>query len=112
MQIIQVIEQHPEYHAVLNDPEAAQQTDFPSDQNPFLHIGLHLSVLEQVKLDRPAGIRAAYQQLCAKYQDAHAVQHLLAETLAQCMWEAQQANTVPNEAAYLEKINLTIRALD
>jgi hypothetical protein len=29
--------------------------------NPFLHLSLHLAVAEQISIDQPPGIRAAYQ---------------------------------------------------
>ena len=57
---LSVILMHPEYHAVLSAPERnAQREYFPEqgESNPFLHMGLHLSILEQISIDQPAGIR-------------------------------------------------------
>ncbi|WP_204318325.1 DUF1841 family protein [Serratia marcescens] len=39
------------------------------ETNPFLHMGLHLAVREQVATDRPQGIRTVYTKLIEKYQD-------------------------------------------
>ena len=60
-QIVQVILDHPEYHLLLNNtPQHADHTYFPElgETNPFLHMGLHLAVREQVATDRPIGITA------------------------------------------------------
>ena len=39
--IIHIILKHPEYHALLNQPEDFQEKDF-DETNPFLHMSLHL----------------------------------------------------------------------
>ena len=44
--IADVIEIHPEYHALLDDSETATQGDFSPEQgqtNPFLHMSMHLA---------------------------------------------------------------------
>src|SRR5690625_7506001 len=60
-----IISWHPEYHALLETPHAAQ-ADFSVEQgqtNPFLHLSMHLAIQEQLSIDQPPGIRAAYQSL-------------------------------------------------
>ncbi len=59
-QIVALIGEHPEYHALLAD-DAALMQDWTPEQgagNPFLHLSLHLAIREQVATDRPAGIAA------------------------------------------------------
>ena len=57
--IAEVIRAHPEYHRVLGQGERALARDFAAgDTNPFLHMGLHMAVIEQLQTDRPPGIRA------------------------------------------------------
>jgi hypothetical protein len=95
---------HPEYHAVLEMPEHyLEQEYFPEmgETNPFLHMSLHLSILEQLSIDQPPGIATAYQALQHKHGKAHPAQHDLMECLAETVWRAQRENTAPDSAAYL-----------
>ena len=63
---LDVIHMHPEYQAVLDAPERYREQEyFPEmgETNPFLHMSLHLSILEQIAIDQPPGIAAAYAAL-------------------------------------------------
>jgi hypothetical protein len=45
------IDQHPEYHAELEDAEEAVARDYAVEggkPNPFLHLSMHLSITEQL----------------------------------------------------------------
>jgi hypothetical protein len=104
-QIAGLVREHPEYQPLLADPETAVGRDYTpeaGETNPFLHLGLHLALLEQVGTDRPAGIRAHYQRLVRRTGDAHRAEHLAMECLAQALWDAQRTRHPPDEAAYLE----------
>lgn len=106
-QIADVIALHPEYHATLQDPENALARDYTPEggqSNPFLHMGLHLAVRDQIGTDRPSGIRALAQTLAHKLGDQHAAEHAIIECLAEALWEAQRAGRPPDEQAYLERI--------
>jgi len=50
-------------------------------------MGLHLALVEQVNMNRPAGITAAYNQLVARMQDPHAADHVAMDCLSE--WLAQ-----------------------
>jgi hypothetical protein len=103
-QIAQVVRSHPEYHALFENAEAALSREFlPEDGegNPFLHLSLHIAILEQVTTDRPPGMREAYQRLVAQTADVHETEHRIMECLARLLWEAQSANRPPDEGAYL-----------
>lgn len=103
-EIVAVVKLHPEYHALLESPERAIDKDYSpelGETNPFLHMGMHLAIHEQVSTDRPAGIRALYQQLLAKQKDAHSLEHALMDCLADMIWQAQREGRQPDEAAYL-----------
>lgn len=105
-QIADVIALHPEYQALLEAPDALAR-DFTVEQgqvNPFLHMGLHLGVREQVSTDRPAGIRQAHAALARRLGDVHAAEHRMVDVLAETLWEAQRSGRAPDEAAYLEKV--------
>lgn len=102
---LEVMQLHPEYHAVLNAPEQyLAQEYFPEmgETNPFLHMSLHLSILEQLSIDQPPGIAAAYQSLRQKHDDPHPAQHDLMDCLAETVWRAQRDRTPPDAQAYLE----------
>jgi hypothetical protein len=104
-QIAAVIEQHPEYEqAVSGDNLDRDYTPEGGQTNPFLHMGLHLGIREQVATDRPAGIAAVYRELASRAGDPHAAEHQMIECLAETLWEAQSQNTAPDEARYLERL--------
>ncbi|MCP3667247.1 MAG: DUF1841 family protein [Gammaproteobacteria bacterium] len=102
--IVETVGQHPEYHVLLNDQDSSLDKDFSPDggeTNPFLHMGMHISLLEQIQSDRPGGIRIHYQQLTRKYGDAHQAEHQMMECLGLALWEAQRSGKMPDEQAYL-----------
>ena len=104
-QIAQVVEEHPEYHDAVNGNLDQDFTVDGGQTNPFLHMGLHLGIREQVATDRPAGIAAIFQSLTRKFGNPHAAEHRMIDCLAEALWEAQRNNAPPDEAAYLEKLN-------
>jgi hypothetical protein len=103
-QIANVVAEHPEYHRLLQLHETAIQRDYLPDNgetNPFLHMGLHLGIREQVATNRPAGIIELYQQLMIKY-GTHEAEHRMMDCLAESIWLAQRQQTPPDEQAYLD----------
>jgi hypothetical protein len=107
-QIVDVVRLHPEYHPLLEAGEAILDSDWrpgDGDVNPFLHMGLHLALRDQVRTDRPAGIAAIYERLAARAGDAHRAEHLMLECLGETLWRAQTHNRPPDEAAYLDALS-------
>jgi hypothetical protein len=105
-QIADVIAAHPEYQAFVAS-ESSAQADFLPDggrENPFLHMGLHLALREQIGTDRPAGIRAINQRLGARCDSAHDAEHRMIEVLATALWDAQRSGRAPDEQQYLEAL--------
>lgn len=100
-QLVEIMLLHPEYHALLNQAENYQTKDF-SEDNPFLHMSLHLGIREQVATNRPAGIREVYLQLCEKNQNVHLAEHQMMEYLATVLWEGQKNGKMLDEQEYLE----------
>ena len=103
-QIADVIAEHPEYQRMLEGE--ALDYDYTGDTgtNPFLHMGLHLALREQLATDRPAGIRRVWQRLSSRLADPHEAEHRMSECLAEALWEAQQAGRAPDESAYLRAL--------
>jgi hypothetical protein len=74
---------HPEYHDLLADSDGALDKEWTPEggqTNPFLHLSLHLAIHEQVSIDQPPGIRAAYEALRAR-MDPHACGSMRARTM-------------------------------
>jgi len=104
-QIASVIEDHPEYQPMMTG-EMLEENFTPEGgrTNPFLHMGLHLAIREQVATDRPPGVAALFNRLLIRTGDRHEAEHLVLECLAESLWEAQGKNEAPDEQAYLERI--------
>jgi len=102
-EIIAIALEHPEYHTLLSHPDKYQDADF-IEANPFLHLGLHLSLRDQVRTNRPPGISSLYQNLLQKLKDPHLVEHQMIDCLAEILWTAQHTGVAPNETDYLEKL--------
>ena len=101
--IAEVIEIHPEYHALLDDSDNATHGDFSPEQgqtNPFLHMGMHIALREQAAGDRPAGVQPLYQKLCAS-KGLHEAEHAMMECLGEALWSAQRNGEEPDQANYL-----------
>lgn len=106
--IVQVVLVHPEYHQLLQQQELFQEKAYYpelGETNPFLHMGLHLAVREQIQTDRPSGIQAIYHDLLKQYQDPLKVEHLIMEQLAECLWLSQKNNAPPDEKHYLHALS-------
>lgn len=106
-----VIEMHPEYQLILDMPEKYKQQDYFPEQgetNPFLHMSLHLSVLEQLSINQPPGIINIYEKLKISYQEEHSAQHDVIDCLTETIWQAQKNKTVIDAAYYLQLLNKKI----
>lgn len=106
--VLNIISQHPEYHEILekNETEIAAMEFLPETgmTNPFLHMGMHIAIQEQIGSNRPEGITVLYQQLLAGYASAHDLEHSMMECLGEILWQAQRNNTMPDEMQYLKRV--------
>ena len=96
---------HPEYHAELDDLDAALAAVYSVEDgrtNPFLHLAMHLTISEQVSIDQPRGIRQAVELLAAKRNSAHDAQHEVMECLGEMVWASQRSGLPPDGASYLD----------
>lgn len=111
-QIVQVVKLHPEYHALLENPERSLAREYlpeNGETNPFLHMGMHIAIQEQVATNRPAGITSLYEQLLLEFGDAHDLQHRMMECLGEMIWKAQRDNRMPDEQHYLDCVQSIAR---
>lgn len=105
--IIDIIERHPEYHPIFDDPKnfhSLQTEKFQLDHNPFFHLALHVTVLEQVSANRPGGIRKLYDQLLRKIGDRTETEHKIMECLAKILRSSFERDEAANEQLYLKAI--------
>lgn len=112
-QLVAVIIDHPEYQTMLeNSTSPHDQAYFPElgQTNPFLHMGLHLAIRDQIALDKPVGIAQIYQSLLQKYADTLVVEHLMMDSLAECLWTAQRNNCLPDEQHYVFTLHRLLEA--
>lgn len=103
---VNLVQQHSEYHELLDDPEAIEQ-DFTVEKgqtNPFLHLSMHLAIQEQLSIDQPPGIKAAHDRLVATL-DPHEAAHRIMEALGEVIWEAQRLNKPLDNERYIELIH-------
>ena len=101
------VAEHPEYADDLRDLEAALAARFTVEEgrtNPFLHLGMHLSIAEQVSIDQPRGIRQAVDLLAARRPSLHQAHHEVMECLGDMLWQSQRSGLPPDGLAYLEAV--------
>ena len=99
------IAQHEEYADVLADVEAALAADYSIERgqsNPFLHLSMHLSIAEQISIDQPPGIRAAFLALAHRLGSEHEAHHQMMECLGEMIWHSQRNGLPPDGASYVE----------
>lgn len=99
------IAEHPEYAATLSDLDAALAANYAVEHgqsNPFLHLSMHLSISEQISIDQPPGISAAFLALARRLDSQHEAHHQIMECLGEMMWTAQRSGLPPDGAAYID----------
>ena len=102
--IASVALRHPEYHGVLENRASHEDHDFSpqtGESNPFLHMGMHIAIEEQLSVDQPSGIRAYYQALLKREPDDHSAQHRVMDCLGEMLWQADRQQSVPDPILYL-----------
>ncbi|HEB63574.1 MAG TPA: DUF1841 family protein [Gammaproteobacteria bacterium] len=106
-----VIAQHPEYHKLFENSEAATERDYlpeMGETNPFLHIAMHIALQEQISSNRPFGVTNLHQRLVKKRGSTHDAEHAMLECLAEMIWKAQRDHVAPDEAVYMEGLKSLI----
>ena len=101
------ITQHSEYHDDLSDVEAAVLRNYTVEEgrtNPFLHLSMHLSIMEQVSIDQPRGIKAAIERLAQRRGSLHEAHHEVMESLGQMVWAAQRSGQPFDGEAYIADV--------
>jgi hypothetical protein len=112
--IAEVVAEHPEYHALLEREDRALGREFLPEQgegNPFMHMGMHIAIREQVASNRPQGITAIHRRFSKALGSPLEAEHLMMEALAETLWQAQQQGTPPDELAYVAQLKMMLNRL-
>jgi len=100
--IVNVLALHPEYHSFFGNQDNLDK-DFPpelGETNPFLHLGMHIAIHEQLTVNQPEGIQEKHKILMADMKDPHEVEHVMMDCLGEMIWRAQRENRAPDENDY------------
>jgi hypothetical protein len=116
--VADVIKKHPEYHKTLDSVvkdsfDLNESNDSINMDNPFLHMGLHIALVEQLQSDRPKGVRRVYSQIVDNLlaEDAnslHEAEHGIMQCLSDTLWTASRNGQIPDENIYLENLKKII----
>ena len=103
LQLSKIVEQHPEYQNLIKNLDSEY---FPEqgNTNPYLHINLHLTLQDQITIDQPKGIKEIYSQLLLKIKDAHEVEHMMMEHIAEMIFNAQKNNAAFDLDVYIQAL--------
>ena len=102
-----LVAHHPEYHALMDDPDSALSRDWTPEMgqtNPFLHLSLHLAIEEQLSIDQPRGLRAAFEAHFSRLGDRHHALHIVLDALAETVWRSQRDGAPLDGPAYVERV--------
>ena len=111
--LCQVIEQHPEYHTLIENEEKALGREYLPDDgetNPFMHLSMHLAMQEQLSINHPKGIIELYQQMVSQIGDRHQAEHQIMECMGEMMWRAQQTRSEPDPKFYLNCLQKQLKS--
>jgi hypothetical protein len=108
-----IVTAHPEYHVVLRSKDALERDYAVEDGviNPFLHMHMHLAVREQVSIDQPPGIRELYIGLARRLDNAWEADHVVADALAEQIWQMQRNRRAFDSERYLEDLRRAVRQI-
>ena len=106
-QIATVVSEHPEYINTIENPDKFQDKDYDErsgEANPYLHLGLHLAIRDQIQTNLPAGIQPLYAKLNTQYTSHLDLEHAIMPILFEEIYAMQHNKTEFSAENYLEKI--------
>ncbi|AGF48510.1 conserved hypothetical protein of the DUF1841 family [Candidatus Kinetoplastibacterium oncopeltii TCC290E] len=97
--------EHPQFHADLSNKESIKNIYNSSclESNPFLHLSMHLAVSEQLLIDQPCGIKAAYNKLVIS-NNPHTAAHKIIKCLKLTIKDSQNYGIKLDSNKYLMRI--------
>ena len=103
LQLSKIVEQHPEYQNLIKNLDSEY---FPEqgNTNPFLHINHHVTLQDLIRMDQPKGIKESHSQFLQKIKDAHEVEHMMMEHIAEMIVNAQKNNAAFDLDGYIQAL--------
>ena len=104
---LSIILEHPEYDNILLNKDKYlnhQWCHENNEVNPFLHMSLHISIIEQILINHPPQINELYKKLSIKYGNEHQAAHQLMDCLTEMLWQSQYNNSPLDIELYLNCI--------
>lgn len=97
---------HQNYHEIWEniDKIAEHAFDPAKDENPFLHISLHVTLERQISENEPPAAREAYERLVGNGEDPHDARHAILRVLVQEMWHVMTQGHEFNHQRYREEL--------
>jgi hypothetical protein len=96
---------HPEYGEMW---EKESLTDHPFDpsreENPFLHVSLHVMLERQIRSGDPPCVRQTVERLEALGEDPHEIRHAILRVLVQEIWEVMTRQRPFDLQHYCEEV--------
>ncbi|MEC7030231.1 MAG: DUF1841 family protein [Pseudomonadota bacterium] len=102
MRLAGVMQHYPNYTERLHLLQEGGEPGKYSD-NPFLLMGAHFEVGEQIAQDRPGGVRAVYQRLVGLHGEVGA-QLLMRDVLIDLLSESYSKGEVPDYSLYIIRL--------
>jgi len=96
---------HSEYSEVWENKDLGEHFfDLTKEENPFLHISLHVMLERQIRSNNPPYVRRAIERLAAQGEDPHDVQHAILRILVSEMWAVMTQRRPFNLKQYCDQI--------
>ncbi len=102
LQIVEILEQHPEYHHIWEDARDAGGEDLTVDGvNPFLHVGMHQVVKKQLADDNPRQTARTLDALLDAGFARHDAIHAIAAVVVEEIYNVMKSQGEPDRDAYV-----------
>jgi len=97
---------HPEYREVWEniDELGDRYFDPAQEENPFLHITLHVTLERQLRAGDPPCVQETMERLRERGVDPHEAQHAILRVLVQEMWEVMTQERSFDVQRYSEEL--------
>jgi hypothetical protein len=96
---------HPEYSDIWTDEDMGDHLFDPArEENPFLHVSLHVALERQILSGEPPCVREAVERLEAQGEDPHEVRHAILRILVAQIWQLMAERRPFDAKRYCEAI--------
>jgi hypothetical protein len=96
---------HPEYEEIWSDQSLADHLFDPTrEENPFLHVSLHVMLERQIVSGEPPCVGRTVERLETLGENPHEVRHALLRVLVQETWEVMTRRRPFDVKRYCEKV--------